>query len=84
MKIEVGMSYPVRVPSSMYHHIESGIMTFVPIKNDNNFQRGEFIYLYDKDCPPGTTALKFKITYIYSGHGMEKDHVILGLERYEE
>lgn len=84
MKIEVGMSHTVRVNSAIYYHIESGVMSFLPVQNDNNFQRGDFIYLYEKDGTYGTPGIKFRVVYIYSGHGVEKDHVILGLERYEE
>lgn len=57
-------------------------------KNDRGFQRGDFVKFRVIDgnglfIDHPLNSMKFKITYVLSGWGIEPDHVVFGLkEKY--
>jgi hypothetical protein len=66
-------------------HILEGIKTFEVRKNDRDYQVGDnitFSPLEDDnyDCYKGGQGVPtFKITYVYSGYGVNQGWVVLGL-----
>ena len=83
------MTHNIKIRESFAEAVMSGEKTFEIRKNDRGYQKGDLIQFSVVDdvdiyVDSELTKHKYRITYVLSGWGLEKDYVALGIRREEE
>ena len=82
------MTHSIKILEPYATAIVEGRKTFEVRYNDRGYNCGDFVrfkVLVDGiEMPHPLRDMKFRITYVHSGLGLEKDYVVFGIERVEE
>lgn len=83
------MTHEIKILESYADAIVEGRKTFEVRLNDRGYNCGDYVHfvevLYNGiPIPHPLKDMKFRITYVHSGLGLEKDYVVFGIERVEE